>query len=464
MSTPPDWLAPALAYVPRWLDYQMRSSEQPGCAIAVAWRGAIVLEAAFGHADLATGEALTPRHRFRVASHSKSFTAAGILKLREQGRLKLDDPVGQYVSGLHPDIASATLAQLLSHTAGVVRDGPDCAYWSDRAPYLDEAALRGELAAAPAIDPNTRLKYSNHGFGLAGLVIEAITGEPYGVWVKREGVDAAGLTETTPDVPLPGGAPFARGHAGKALLGRRLVFPGDQPTNALASATGFVSTAADLARFFAQLSPKAETSILSVASRREMSRSQWKDPWSAIPITYGLGTIGSTFDGWEGVGHSGGFQGYLSRTSTVAAHDLTVCCLTNAIDGPAHVWLDGAMAILKRFQESGPPAPAVIDWTGRWWSVWGRTDLVPAGDKVFLATPATGNPLMKAGELTVTNPDEARISQAGAFASYGEPARLIRGEDGQVAEVMIAGSRLVSEAVLAAELTGRYENGHPNLD
>ncbi|MDB5479646.1 MAG: serine hydrolase [Caulobacteraceae bacterium] len=453
----PDWLAPALAYIPRWLDYQMRSTEQPGCSLAVAWRGEVVLEAAFGHADLVAGEALTPRHRFRVASHSKSFTAAGILKLREQGRLKLDDTAGQYVSGLHPDIASATLAQLLSHSAGVVRDGPDCAYWVDRAAFLDEASLRGELAAGPAIDPNTRLKYSNHGFGLAGLIIEAVTGEPYAVWVKREIVDVAGLAETTPDVPVVPGAPLARGHSGKALLGRRLVFPGDQPTSALASATGFVSTAADLARFFAQLSPTAETRLLSAASRREMSRAQWKDRWSAIPITYGLGTIGSTFDGWEGVGHSGGFQGYLTRTSTVAAHDLTVSCLTNAIDGPAHVWLDGAMAILKRFQESGPPTPAVADWTGRWWSVWGPTDLVPAGDKVFLATPAMPNPLMKATELTPTGPDEARISQAGAFASYGEPARLVRGEDGQVAEVMIAGGRLVSEAVLAAELTGRYE-------
>ena len=301
MPTPPDWLAPALAYIPQWLDHQMRVSEQPGCQIAVAWKGEILLEAAFGHADLASGEALTPRHRFRVASHSKSFTAAAILKLREQGRLKLDERAGIYVNGLHPDIASATLAQVLSHTAGIVRDGPDCEYWVDRAPFLGEAALRAELAAAPVIDANTRLKYSNHGFGLAGLVIEAITGEPYGVWVKREVVEPAGLTETTPDIPAGDvAAPLARGHGGKALLGRRLVFPGDWPTHALAAATGFVSTAADLARFFAQLSPTAKTSVLSVASRREMSRQQWKDPWSAAPFTYGLGTIGSSFEGWEG--------------------------------------------------------------------------------------------------------------------------------------------------------------------
>jgi CubicO group peptidase (beta-lactamase class C family) len=95
------WLRHALDYIPRWIEFQMRMSQQPGCIVAIAHRGAIVLERAFGCADLATGETLTPRHRFRVASHSKSFTAAGILKLREQGKLKLDDQAGQFVADLH---------------------------------------------------------------------------------------------------------------------------------------------------------------------------------------------------------------------------------------------------------------------------------------------------------------------------------------------------------------------------
>jgi len=131
----PDWLAPSLAYIPRWLEYQMRVLEQPGCAVAVAHRGTLVLEHAIGFADQEQGIALTPRHRFRVASHSKSFTASGLMKLREQGRVTLEDRAGQHVSGLHPDIASATIAQLLSHTAGIFRDGTDAGYWVDRAPF-----------------------------------------------------------------------------------------------------------------------------------------------------------------------------------------------------------------------------------------------------------------------------------------------------------------------------------------
>src|SRR5437588_7933540 len=260
----PKWLPAALDYIPRWLEFQMRESEQPGCVVAIGDKGEIVLEQAFGSADLDQGTALTPRHRFRVASHSKSFTRAGIMKLREAGRLHLDDAVGHYVGGLHRSIAEATVAQLLSHSAGLVRDGWDSGQWQERRPFLDAPELRADLARAPIIAANTRFKYSNHGFGLAGMVIEAITGEPYRDWIKREIVTAAGLAETEPDMPVPGNPPLARGHTAKLPAGRRFVIPGDNPTHALAPATGFVSTAADLARWFAQLDPAARDSVLSL--------------------------------------------------------------------------------------------------------------------------------------------------------------------------------------------------------
>jgi CubicO group peptidase (beta-lactamase class C family) len=95
------WLQAALDYIPSYLDYQLRMQHHPGCVIAVAQRGKVVSEHALGFANLATGEPLTPRHRFRIASHSKSFTAAGLMKLRDQDRVHLDARVGDYVKGLH---------------------------------------------------------------------------------------------------------------------------------------------------------------------------------------------------------------------------------------------------------------------------------------------------------------------------------------------------------------------------
>ena len=187
-----DWLAPALDYIAQWLEYQMRESEQPGCVLALVHDGRVVFDRAFGHADIIDRVLLTPRHRFRVASHSKTFSAAGILKLREQRKLSLDDWVGQYVAGLHPAIAGTTIAQLLSHSAGIVRDGTDSGQWHDARPFLNEAELRADLAAAPAIDAGTRFKYSNHGFGLIGLVIEAVTRSAYRDWIRRAVIEPGG--------------------------------------------------------------------------------------------------------------------------------------------------------------------------------------------------------------------------------------------------------------------------------
>jgi len=121
------------------------------------------------------------------------------------------------------------------------------------------------------------------------------------------------------------------------------------------------------------------------------------------------------------------------------------------------LWLDGALAILKRFKTDGAPGAELADWSGRWWSAWGPTDLVPVGDKVVLGLPGLANPVAKAAELTVTGPDEARISQSGGFGNYSESARLIRGADGAVVALRLAGGRMVAEAELAKELVGRYE-------
>ena len=450
------WLTAALDYVPRWIDYQMRLSEQPGCSISIAHRGKVVLEQAFGYASLASGEALTPRHRLRVASHSKTFTAAGIMKLREADKLRLDDPVGRYIDGLHPKIARATVGQLLSHSAGIIRDGLDAGQWQDRRPYLDEAELRAALTEPPIIPASTRFKYSNHGFGLLGLVIEAVTGMPYRDWIRRTIVVPSKLAETEPDMPLPDGAVMGRGHTGKLPLGRRIVVPGTNDTRALSSATGFVSTASDLVRFFASLDPAARRSVLSPESRREMIRRQWSDAHSSLPRHYGLGVILGDLGDWEWFGHSGGFQSCISRTTVIPGKDLAVSILTNAVDGYAHPWSDGVLHILRGFESRGAPTRRTEDWCGRWWTLWGPIDLVPVKDHVLLCAPGMMNPMMDAAEIAVTGDDTGTIRLAGGFANHGEQAKLVRGGNGKVVELVLGGNRLIPEEAIAAELEGRY--------
>jgi CubicO group peptidase (beta-lactamase class C family) len=450
------WIKPAIDYFRLWMDFQMRVSQQPGCIVAVAHRGRLLTEFALGHANLVTGEKLTPRHRFRIASHSKSFTAAGLMKLREQRKLRLDDPVGQYVKGLHPQVAETTLGQILSHSAGITRDGADSGQFTGQRPFLSTRELMAELVAPPAIAPGTRMKYSNIGFGLLGPVIEAITGEPYRTWIEREIVAAAGLRETEAATPLARPAPMAGGHTPLLPLGRRLVVPGDIPQHAIAPAGGFVSTAADVARFFAQLSPQAKRSVLSAASRREMTRKHWRNPDATYESYYGLGLMSGTLAGWDWFGHSGGLQGYISRTAVIPSCELSIVVLSNASDGLAWFWLDGAMHILRAFADRGAPSRRVRDWTGRWWTASGATDLVPMGDRVRLGSPGMGNPFMDATEIEVTGRDTGRIVQAEGYRSYGEPVRRVRSKAGKVAEVWLAGANLRPEKTVMADIERRY--------
>lgn len=450
------WLRAALDYVPRWIDFQVQHVDQPGCSIAVAHRGDIVLEEAFGTADLSTGEALTPRHRFRVASHSKTFTAAAILKLKDRGLLRLDDAAGTFVQGLHEEAAAATLQQLLSHSAGYVRDGADAGYFGDLRPFLTAAQLREELALPPPLPAGQRFKYSNHGYGILGLVIEAVTGEHYRDWIMREIVAPAGLTETYADIGLMTAGTLASGHSTRLPFGKRLVIPGNAPTADLASATGFVSTAADLARFFSQLAPASPAALLSAAARRDMTRRHWRDSESMLERYYGLGTISGSLAGWDWFGHSGSFAGTLSRTAVFPGQDLAISVLTNAIDGPAQAFVDGIAHILKAFEKSGPPTEEVADWAGRWWTLWGAVDLVPVGDKVLASPPALTPPLAEVSEITVTGLDAGLITRAPGFSQAGEVATRMRDADGEVSAIWLGGVRLIGEFAFAEEAGTRY--------
>jgi len=452
------WLRPAIDYIRDWLQFQLDSSLQPGCIIAVAYHGEIVAEHAFGIANVATSEKLTPRHRFRIASHSKAFTAAGIMKLREQRRLRLDDPVGQYVKGLHPQVAAATIAQLLSHSAGLTRDGGDSGQFIDSKPYANADELLAELRQPTAIEPNTRFKYSNHGYGLLGLSIEAVTGEPYPVWIRREIIEPAGLRETTPDMPIAKSTPFARGHTRRLPVGRRFVIPGENPTHAIVSAAGMVATAADTARFFAQLAPNAQRSVISAASRREMTRRHWRIEQS-FEAHYGLGVAIGKTDRWDWFGHGGGFQGYISRTAVVPACNVAITILTNCIDGWAPFWIDGCLNILRVFKSRGAPIRRLRDWRSRWWTMWTAIDLVPVGNHVLVANPHMNNPFLDSTEIAVTGRDTGRISWANGYASHGEAVRRLRNKRRKITDIWLAGTDFKAERVLAASLESRYGAG-----
>ena len=120
-------------------------------------------------------------------------------------------------------------------------------------------------------------------------------------------------------------------------------------------------------RFFSQLSPKAERSILSPLSRREMSRRLWPDEESSLGRHYGLGTISGGDGDWRWFGHSGGFQGVITRTAILPEQGFTISVLTNAVDGLAHPWLGWGSARLTQAARmpKASRAPSTPERAGR---------------------------------------------------------------------------------------------------
>jgi CubicO group peptidase (beta-lactamase class C family) len=457
-----DWLPPALAAAGRWLEYQQRASRLPGLQFAVAHRGQKVADTALGVRSRLSGEPLTTDSRLRVASHSKTFTAVGIMRLVETGRLRLDDKAGSRVAGLHADTAETTIAQLLTHTAGLTRDGGDAGQWQMRRPFLNATELRQALAESPVLSANTRFKYSNHSFGLLGLIIEEIAGEPYVDWIAREVIARARLTQTTPDGPLPPHVPFAGGHGVAALLGDHFEIDNGGSTGALASATGFVSTASDLVQFYSLLPPDAADTLLDQSSRREMTRRHWRVPDMTAERHYGLGLMHGGDGDWAWFGHGGAFPGCLSHTSVVPAHGFAISVIVNAVDVAPISLVDGVISILRACALNGAATPTTSNWSGRFWSIWGAVDLLPVGDRVLVTQPAQLSPLLDAVELIDVGETTARIGKAHGFSSHGEGARLELDAGGRPGALWLGGSRLLPEAAMAAEVQQRFRSsGNP---
>ena len=104
-----------------------------------------------------------------------------------------------------------------------------------------------------------------------------------------------------------------------------------------------------------------------------MIRRRWRDPHSSIERYYGLGLMSGRLAGWTWFGHSGGLQGYITRTCVLPQQELALSVLTNAVDGLAHFWLEGAVEIFRVFSEQGAPSGKARGWVGRRrrWSSWG---------------------------------------------------------------------------------------------
>lgn len=341
------------------------SSPAPALAYGVVAGGELVHFGGLGGLTIG-GPAPTPDSVFRIASMTKSFTAATLLILRDAGLLALDDPIARHVPevatlrGPTSDSPAITLRHLATMSAGFPTDDP----WGDRQLPLAAGDFDAFLARGLrfAHTPGTAFEYSNLGYALLGRAIAAASGEDYDACVTRRLLRPLGMTATVYEAEAvePGRLavgyrrPFAEEDgAGDAWLAVPFAGHGE-----FAAMGGLYSSIRDLARWIAELADAVPARDgdeaghpLCRASRREMQEAQRvvpeppTGPGGVIRGGYGLG-LGVTYDPLRGdlVGHPGGLPGFGSAMRWHPGTGVGVVALLNstyaAADDPVIAALD----------------------------------------------------------------------------------------------------------------------------
>lgn len=416
----------------------------------------IVAVCAHGQADIETGVPLTDRHLFRIASHSKTFTATAVLQLVEAGRLRLDDPISAWLPELaEASIAAVTVRELLAHGGGLVRDGWDGGFWQLTSPFADLDELwRVATDRAAVLDRNARFKYSNVGYSLLGQVVERASGQTYADYVRGHIVEVLGLTDTGPELDRTRIEEFVTGYSALAVSDRRIAID-HADTRAMASATGFYSTATDVVRY-AGAHFFGDARLLSDESKRQMQMTQWAVEGSGA-TSYGLGFAIADIGKRRVLGHGGGFPGQITRTFFDPTAKLAITVLTNAMDGPAwslaaagFTLVDLALSGAGAADAGTGPVADLSRFCGRFANVWGAHDVVQLGGRLYGLNPAQLDPTTDAVELEVVDDATLRITKAGGYGAHGEPMRLERRPDGSIRSLSTSSGPLYPYDALAA--------------
>ena len=436
-ATTPDPTAvkEAMAYFDRWLEFRQRYLRVPGVQAAVLVDDDIALSEAYGYADLATETPLTTRSLFRVASHSKTFTSTATFQLAEQGGLRIDDRAGDWVPDLGDSpLAHTTIRELLAHAGGVVRDGADGDHWQLRHDFPDREQLQATIRSAEAsiLERNERFKYSNIGYGLLGLVLEAASGISYDELLRRNVIEPLNLRNTGTELDPARASEYASGYSALAYADKRTPIE-HIDTHALASATGFYSTACDMVTYFAAHF-MGDDRLLDDQSKRQMQHPVWETGRGGKHYAHGLAVcqIGDR----TMIGHGGGYPGHITTSFADPTGRIAVSVLTNAIDGPSEQLAQAGVRLLD-LAASGEHdgGPDLARFTGRFATLWGVADVALLGGRLYLIIPTAPDPTEDIIRLEVVDESTLRIVETPGFGSYGERVKYDFAADGSVRSV-----------------------------
>jgi CubicO group peptidase (beta-lactamase class C family) len=392
----------------------MRRRGIPGAAIAVVRDGRVVLRRGYGVADLRTRAPVRPDETlFGVSSVSKVFTALAVLQLADQGRLRLDEDVNRYLGGFRLPAAfgrPVTLGHLLTHTGGFDEQsiGVAARNAADVVPLGDYLARDMPARVRP---PGEVASYSNHGFALAGLIVERAAGRPFAAYVRDSVLIPLGMRRSGFEQPLPAALERARATPYEIVDGRPRVVPriyfNDAPASAL------YTTADDMARLVvALLAPRdagAPRLPLGHEGRSRMLTRQFGHHPALRGLTYGFRE--RIVEGVSGVEQGGDWQDYSSALMLAPEHRFGAFVAFSAADGgdvADSLW----RALIRRLASDGGDGGAAATPPG--------SQAAPAPDLGRLAGTYRLNrysrhSMARLGVLTGAIPERAVESEGGTL-------------------------------------------------
>ena len=299
----------------------------PGCAVGVSAGGRIVLEKAFGMADLEHDVPNTPDTIFEAGSVSKQFTAMAVLLLARDGKLALDDPVRRYIPELPEDAAPITIRQMLQHTSGLRDWGSveDTAGWPRGTRVYTHAHVLDIVARQSRLNftPGTRWSYSNTGYNLAVILVSRVAGEPFAEFTRRRIFEPLGMTRTS-----------WRDDFTRVVKGRAIAYAAsdsgyktDMPFENIHGNGGLLTTVGDLLRWNRNfLEPRVGDAALLQEAQTPGRLS------SGQQHGYAFGLRLDRYKGLQEIRHSGTTASYRAYLSRFPDAQVSVALLCNAGD------------------------------------------------------------------------------------------------------------------------------------
>lgn len=339
----------------------------------------------------------------------------------------------------------------------MIRDGMNCDFWGVARPFPDrDEILRTINEDGKVLEPNEHFKYSNIGYSLLGLIIEAASGQPYREYVTQHIVGRLGLEKTGPELDETWIDEYAKGYTSRAHGSTRIEIE-HIDTRAESAATGFFSTAEELSAYF-QAHLDGDDRLIFDASKRRMRQVQWRVSDEAM---YGLGLSISKVNNRTYYGHSGGYPGHITMSKFDPERKLSISVLTNAADGPAAVLCTAILRLIDRALDKDAKAevrePADLKkFEGRFAFLGGVTDIVALGGRLYAWSPTLENPAATVAGLEVVSDTELKVVDDEGFGGYGECVRYTFRDDGTVEKVRGATGHTmvpIEEFVLPGKVT-----------